>query len=76
MGGLHGQGVVQPLQHPHLPAEGLQLGAPLDDRAGEVHADPAPTLVVGDLVRRAYEAQARAPDPRLGGEVVEPRKAW
>jgi hypothetical protein len=26
MDGLHGLGVIQPLQHLHLPAEGFQLG--------------------------------------------------
>jgi len=34
MGGLHGLGVVESLQHLHLPAEGFQFGASVDDRAG------------------------------------------
>ena len=72
MGGLHGLGVVQPLQHLHLPAEGFQLGASLDDRAGEAHVHPTPSLVVDDLVRCTHKAQARSPDLRLGGAVIEP----
>src|SRR6266511_474672 len=72
MDGLHGLGVVQPLQHLHLPAEGLEFGASVDDRAGEAHVHTTPTLAVVDFVRCAHKAQARTADLCLGGAVVEP----
>jgi hypothetical protein len=72
MGGLHGLGVVESLQYLHVPAEGFQFGASVHDRAGEADVHPTPTLAVGDLVDCAHKPQARTPDLRLGGAVVEP----
>src|SRR4029450_3071929 len=71
VGGLHGLGVVEAVQDLHLPAEGFEVGAAVDDRVGHAHADPAPALVVGDLVGRADEAEAGAADLGLGGRGVD-----
>jgi hypothetical protein len=58
-----------------VPAEGFQFGASVHDRAGEADVHPTPTLAVGDLVDCAHKPQARMPDLRLGGAVVEPCNA-
>lgn len=70
--GLHGLRVVEAMQHPDIPAELFELGAPGQQRPGNADPNVAPAFAVVDLIVGTGDAQPRTGELRLGRLVVEP----